>query len=371
MAGGGLEGVIASDSQICHVDGAAGRLIYRGYDVADLVEHCCFEEVAQLLWSGALPGARQLAELKAKLAAHRPLSAPMHHLLGDLPASAPPMSLLRTCVSAMGLSDPRAESSDLGTNLEMAQEMTAQVASIVASIHRIRRGYSPVHPEPGLSHAGNFLYMLSGRRPDDAATRIFDGCLILHAEHEFNASTFAARVIAATLSDIYSSVTGALGALRGPLHGGANQQVMVMLQAIGDPSRAADHVHRLLAGKQKVMGFGHRVYKTEDPRAAVLRRWCRELGEKLGQGQWFAMSQAIEKVMLEEKGLHCNVDFYSASVYHMLGIPTDLFTPVFAVARVAGWTAHVLEQYANNRLIRPLSNYTGPMDLKVKPLAER
>ena len=195
----------------------------------------------------------------------------------------------------MGLSDPRAESSEPGTNLEMAQEMTAQVASIVASIHRIRRGHAPVQPEPGLSHAGNFLYMLSGKRPDDAAARIFDGCLILHAEHEFNASTFAARVIAATLSDIYSSVTGALGALRGPLHGGANQQVMIMLQEIGNPSRAADHVHRLLAAKQKVMGFGHRVYKTEDPRAAVLRRWCRELGEKLGQEQWFAMSQAIER----------------------------------------------------------------------------
>jgi citrate synthase len=228
-----------------------------------------------------------------------------------------------------------------------------------------------VQPEPGLSHAANFLYMLSGKRPDERAARIFDGCLILHAEHEFNASTFTARVIAATLSDIYSAITGAIGALRGPLHGGANQKVMLMLQEIGRPSRAADHVRRLLAAKQKVMGFGHRVYKTEDPRATFLRRWSQELGEKLGQPQWFEISQVVEKVMLEEKQIHCNVDFYSASVYHMLGIPTDLFTPVFAVSRTVGWTAHVLEQYANNRLIRPLANYVGPVDLKVKPIRER
>ena len=371
MAGAGLQDVIASDSQICLLDGAKGRLVYRGYDVAELVEHCDFEEVAHLLWTGELPRAAELAELKRKLAAHRPLSGAMHHLLGDLPASAPPMSLLRTCVSAMGVTDPRAESSDPATNLEMAQELTAQIASIVASIHRLRRGHGPVQPEPGLSHAANFLYMLNGKRPDERTARIFDGCLILHAEHEFNASTFAARVIAATLSDIYSAITGAIGALRGPLHGGANQKVMLMLQEIGEPSKAADHVRRLLAAKQKVMGFGHRVYKTEDPRATFLRRWSQELGEKLGQPQWFQISQIIERVMLEEKKIHCNVDFYSASVYHMLGIPTDLFTPVFAASRTVGWTAHVLEQYANNRLIRPLANYTGPVDLKVKAIKDR
>ena len=290
-----MQDVIASDSKICLLDGVKGRLVYRGYDVADLVEHCGFEEVAHLLWTGALPTAAELDELKRKLAAHRPLSGAMHHLLGDLPASAPPMSLLRTCVSAMGLTDPRAESSDPAVNLEMAQEMTAQIASIVASIHRLRRGHGPVQPEPGLSHAANFLYMLSGKRPDERAARIFDGCLILHAEHEFNASTFAARVIAATLSDIYSAITGAIGALRGPLHGGANQKVMLMLQEIGQPSKAADHVRRLLAAKQKVMGFGHRVYKTEDPRATFLRRWSQELGEKLGQPQWFEISQVVEK----------------------------------------------------------------------------
>jgi citrate synthase len=365
MARAGLQDVIASDSEICLLDGVKGRLVYRGYDVADLVEHCSFEETAHLLWTGALPKAAELDELERKLAAHRPLSGAMHHLLSDLPASAPPMSLLRTCVSAMGLTDPRAESNDPATNLEMAQEMTAQIASIVASIHRLRRGHPPVQPEPGLSHAANFLHMLSGKRPDERSARIFDGCLILHAEHEFNASTFTARVIAATLSDIYSAMTGAIGALRGPLHGGANQKVMLMLREIGQPSKAADHVRRLLAAKQKVMGFGHRVYKGEDPRATFLRRWSQELGEKLGQPQWFEISRAVERAMLEEKGIHCNVDFYSASVYHLLGIPTDLFTSVFAASRTVGWTAHILEQYANNRLIRPLANYVGPVDLKL------
>ena len=281
------------------------------------------------------------------------------------------MSILRTCVSAMGLSDPRAESSDLAVNLDLAQEMTAQVASIVASTHRLRRGLAPVRPEPGLSHAGNFLFMLTGKRPDELSEHVFDVALTLHADHEFNASTFAGRVIAATLSDIYSSVTGAIGALRGPLHGGANQKVMQMLLEIGEPAKAADYIQGLLAARQKIMGFGHRVYKTEDPRAAVLRRWSRELGQRLGQSRWPEMSAIIEDVLLKEKGLHCNVDFYSASVYHMLGIPPDLFTPIFAVARVVGWTAHILEQYANNRLIRPLSNYTGPMNLEVKPIAER
>jgi citrate synthase len=253
----------------------------------------------------------------------------------------------------------------------MAEELEAQVASIVASVDRIQRGKSPVLPEPGLSHAGNFLYMLSGKRPDELAERVFDGCLTLHIDHEFNASTFTARVIAATLSDIYSAVTGAIGALRGPLHGGANQRVMAMLEEIETPDRAEAYLKDLLAKKEKVMGFGHRVYKTEDPRAAILRRWCRELGEKTGQAQWAEISEILESVMLEEKGIHCNVDFYSASVYHMLGIPTDLFTPIFAVARTVGWTAHVLEQYADNRLIRPLSEYVGPMDRKVKPIAER
>lgn len=367
MPTAGLEGVVAADSAISKVDGQHGRLIYRGYEVTDLVEHCSFEEVAHLLWTGRLPKAAEFDRLKRALAAHRPLSEPMHDLLAHLPASAPPMSLLRTCISAMGLTDPRAESSEADVNLEMAEEMTAQVASIVASIHRLRRGHAPVRPEPGLSHAGNFLYMLSGTRPAPLAEHVFDTCLTLHADHGFNASTFTCRVIAATLSDIYSAVTGGLGALRGPLHGGANQKVMAMLQEIGTPDRAADYVKDLLPKKQKVMGFGHRVYKTEDPRAAILRVWCRKLGAEQGDTKWADIQAIIEQVMLDEKGIHCNVDFYSASVYNLLGIPTDLFTPIFAVARVVGWTAHVLEQYANNRLIRPLCNYVGPTGLTVTP----
>jgi citrate synthase len=367
----GLEGVVAADSAICKVDGQAGRLIYRGYDIQDLAENATFEEAAYLVWNGELPNADQLDVLRRKLAAHRPLSEPMRNSIASLPTSAPPMTLLRTCVSVLGVNDPRAESSDPDVNLEMAEELEAQVASIVASTYRIRRGLEPVRPEPGLSHAGNFLYMLSGKRPTELAERIFDNCLTLHIDHGFNASTFTGLVIAATLSDIYSAVTGAIGALRGPLHGGANQKVMVMLQEIGDPAKAEDYIKDLLARKQKVMGFGHRVYKTEDPRAAILRKWCRQLGEETGQTVWPEISEVLERVMLDEKGLNCNVDFYSASVYHMLGIPTDLFTPIFAVARTVGWTAHIREQYADNRLIRPLCNYTGPTDKKVKPIDER
>jgi len=367
MEKAGLEGIVAADSAVSHVDGQAGKLIYRGYEVQDLAANCTFEQVAHLIWRGALPTAAELVALKRTLAAHRPLSEQMAHVLSELPASAPPMSVLRTCVSIIGLSDPRAESPEAGVNLEIAEELTAQMSSIVASIHRIRRGLPPVRPEPGLSHAGNFLYMLTGKRPSDLAEEVFDDCLVLHVDHGFNASTFTARVIASTLSDLYSAITGAIGALRGPLHGGANQHVMEMLEQIGEPARAADYVKGLLAAKKKVMGFGHRVYKTGDPRAAVLRRWSRTLGEKLGDTRWADISAIIEQVMADEKGLDCNVDFYSASVYHMLGIPNDLFTPIFAVARVVGWTAHVLEQYANNRLIRPLSNYTGPLGLRAAP----
>jgi citrate synthase len=367
----GLEGIVAADSGISHVDGEAGKLIYRGYMIEDLAEHCKFSEVAYLLWHGKLPTASELSELRRNLAAHRPLSDRMMKVLTTLPVSAPPMSLLRTCMSAIGLEDPRAESNEFGTNLEIAIELTAQMSSVIAAIHRLRRGLTPVEPEPGMSHAGSFLHMLTGKVPEELPERVFDDCLVLHAEHGFNASTFTARVIAATLSDTYSAITGAIGALRGPLHGGANMKVMGMLEEIGEPSKAADYVKDLLANKQKVMGFGHRVYKTEDPRARILRKWSQELAESLGETKWFEMSAIIEKVMAEEKGIKCNVDFYSASVYHLLGIPADLFTPIFALARTTGWTAHILEQYSNNRLIRPLCNYVGPMGLKVVPIDER
>jgi len=371
MAGKGLEGITAAESAISKVDGQAGRLIYRGYEIKDLAENASFEEVAHLVWTGKLPTRSELDSVKRELAAHRPLTERMSHVLSELPASSPPMSTLRTCVSIMGMMDPRAESPEPEVNLDMVQDLTAQAASIVASVHRIRRGLPPVRPEPGLSHAGNFLYMLNGAIPDELSEQVFDDCLILHIDHGFNASTFTGRVIASTLSDIYSAVTGAIGALRGPLHGGANQKVMLMLEEIGEPARAEAYVRDLLERKVKVMGFGHRVYKVEDPRATVLRRWCRELGEKVGQPQWAEISETLERILLEEKGLHCNVDFYSASVYHLLGIPTDLFTPIFAVARIVGWTAHMLEQYGNNRIIRPLCDYTGGFDRKVEPIDER
>jgi len=367
----GLEGVVAANSSISHVDGEAGKLIYRGYTIGDLAAHCRFSEVAYLLWHGRLPNANELAELERSLGAHRPLSERMMKVLTTLPVSAPPMSLLRTCVSAIGLEDPRAESNEFDTNLEIAIELTAQMSSVIAAVRRLRRGLEPIEPEPGMTHAGSFLHMLTGRMPDDIAQHVFDDCLILHAEHGFNASTFTARVTAATLSDTYSAITGAIGALRGPLHGGANMKVMKMLEEIGEPSKAADYVKDLLARKQRVMGFGHRVYKTEDPRAVILRDWSRKLGESLGDTKWFEMSSIIEKIMLEEKGLHCNVDFYSASVYRLLKIPPDLFTPIFALARTTGWTAHVLEQYSNNRLIRPLCKYVGPVGLKVVPIEDR
>lgn len=367
----GLEGVVAADSRISHVDGEAGKLIYSGYMIEDLAEKCKFSEVAYLLWHGVLPNSTQLDELGRHLAAHRPLSDRMVSILSAMPVSAPPMSLLRTCVSAIGLEDPRAESNEFETNLEVAIELTAQVASVIAAIHRLRRGLQPVNPEPGMSHAAAFLHMLTGEIPDPLAAEVLDDCLILHAEHGFNASTFTARVIAGTLSDTYSAVTGAIGALRGPLHGGANMKVMLMLQEIGEPSKAADYIMNILANKQKVMGFGHRVYKVEDPRARILRRWSKELGERMGETKWYEMSAIIEKLMLEEKGIPCNVDFWSASVYHLLGIPADLFTPIFALARTVGWTAHILEQYSNNRLIRPLSNYVGPVGLKVTPIEQR
>jgi citrate synthase len=281
------------------------------------------------------------------------------------------MSVLRTAVSAIGLFDARAESPVRETNIDMAMELTSQTASIVATFHRQRQGLEDVWSDPGLSHAANFLFMLTGTRPDPLSERVFDQCLTLHADHEFNASTFTGRVVASTLSDLYSAVSAAIGALRGPLHGGANTRVMYMLDEIGSPEKAAAYVKDRLARKERVMGFGHRVYKTEDPRAGVLRRLCGELATHTGQEQWSEICSAIEDVMQSEKGMYCNVDFYSAPVYRMLGLSTDLYTPIFAISRVVGWTAHILEQYSNNRLIRPLSNYTGPKERTVPPIEDR
>ncbi|MFN3386150.1 MAG: citrate synthase [Candidatus Thermochlorobacter sp.] len=367
----GLEDIIAATSGICFIDGKKGRLVYRGYDVHDLVNGgATFEEVIYLLWYGKLPNRRELNDFNKRLAQYRRLPREVVAHLYTIPTSAPPMEALRTAVSELALYDDD-ERMTTEAHFERAFKLMSQVATIVAFDERIRNEKDLIQPDPSLPFATNFLYMLTGKLPDSEMTRLFDICLILHADHELNASTFTARVIAATLSDMYSAIAGAIGALKGPLHGGANEQVMRMLIEIGDPSRAEGYVRKLLSEKKKIMGFGHRVYKTEDPRATHLRKMSELLGYRTGNLKWYEMCRRIEAIVLQEKGLYPNVDFYSASVYHLMGISIDLFTPVFAVARTSGWIAHILEQYANNRLIRPTAEYIGPMDEKYIPIEER
>lgn len=368
---GGLEGVVAADSAVCFIDGNEGVLIYRGINIHELAERATFEEVAFLLWNGRLPGQSELAELNRQFSRSRALSAGVEQILRNSPSHVHPMALLRTAVSAAGLADPEAEDSSDDANRRKAVRLTAQMAAIVAAIDRIRTGKSLVEPRSDLSHAGNFLWMLTGKEPGAFATRVMDVALILHADHGFNASTFAARITVSTLSDLYSGIVSALGALKGRLHGGANEGVMRMLTEIGSVDRVDGYVHNAIAAKQRVMGFGHRVYRTEDPRATHLRRLSEQLGTSAGKPEMFEMSRRIEEIMISTKGLNANVDFYSASTYHCLGIPTDLFTPVFAVSRISGWTAHIFEQLADNRLIRPKENYTGPFGLHYVPIAQR
>ena len=359
---GGLEDVIAASSGICYLDGDRGVLAYYGYDIHDLARGATFEEVCYLLWHGRLPARAELGDLQSQLAAARPLSEPVLRLMKILP-SADGMDALRTLTSALGHYDPEASDNSPAANARKAIRLTAQMASLVATYGRLQAGGGPIQPDPALSHAANFLYMLSGTRPSALATRAFDVALVLHADHELNASTFAARVAAATLTDLHSAIVAAIGTLKGPLHGGANADVMRLLIDIGQdatPERVDEAIRGRLARKVKIPGFGHRVYRTEDPRATHLRRMSRELGERAGNTRWFEMSQRIEKLVTGEKKLYPNVDFYSASTYYTLGIPIDLFTPIFAVSRVSGWTAHCLEQYANNRLIRPRTEYIGP-----------
>jgi citrate synthase len=357
----GLEDVVAATSSICYLDGARGVLAYYGYDIHDLAKGT-FEETCYLLWHGRLPNRAELGDLQSQLAAARPLSEPILRLMKQLPAS-DGMDTLRTLTSALGQYDPEANDSSPQANDRKAVRLTAQLGSLVATYGRLQAGGGPIQPDPALGHAANFLYMLKGERPNALATRAFDVALILHADHELNASTFAARVAAATLTDLYSAIVGAIGALKGPLHGGANAEVMRMLIEIGpeaSPERVDEAVHAKLAKKIKIPGFGHRVYRTEDPRATHLRKMSKELGDRAGNTRWFEMSRRIEALVTGEKKLYPNVDFYSASTYYTLGIPIDLFTPIFAVSRVSGWTAHCLEQYANNRLIRPRTDYIGP-----------
>ncbi len=361
VAGKGLEGIVAANSGVCWIDGQAGVLAYRGIDIHELAERSTFEETAYLLWHGKLPSATELAAFSKTLAEARELPAPIVELMKAFPRQATPMEVLRTAVSALSFYDPDEKAVDHRSNLRKAFALTAQVPMIVAAWDRIRNGQDVVPADKSLSHAGNFVWMLRGEKPSETATKTFDVALILHADHELNASTFAARVIAATLADMHSAVTGAIGALKGPLHGGANEAVMHMLFAIdkagADP---VEHVRQMLADKKKISGFGHRVYQTEDPRATHLRRMSEQLGKADGNPKWFDMSRAIELYIKGEKKLNANVDFYSASTYTTLGIPIDLFTPIFAVSRIAGWAAHVIEQLDDNRLIRPRAEYTGP-----------
>jgi citrate synthase len=358
----GLEDIVATSSAICYLEGDRGVLAYCGYDIHDLARQATFEEVCFLLWHRRLPTRAELGDLQSQLAAARPLPESILRLLRTLPGGNG-MDLLRTLTSALGNYDPEASDNSLPANYRKAVRLTAQIGSIVATIGRMAVGGGPIQPDPALGHAANFLYMLTGDRPGSLATRAFDVALILHADHELNASTFAARVAAATLTDIHSAIVAAIGTLKGPLHGGANADVMRMLLEVGPtapPEKAEALVRARLARKEKIPGFGHRVYHTEDPRATHLRQMSKELTAKAGQPVWYEMSQRIESVVRSEKKLNPNVDFYSASTYYALGIPIDLFTPIFAVSRISGWTAHVLEQYANNRLIRPRAEYVGP-----------
>jgi citrate synthase len=361
VVGKGLAGVVAANSGICWIDGDAGVLAYRGIDIHELAENSTFEECSYLLWFGRLPRRAELDEFSKRLSAARQLDPKIIDLIRSFPRSATPMEVLRSAVSALSFYDPDESDNEHDANVSKSFRLTSQIAMLVAAYDRLRKGKAVVEPDPSLSHAANFLWMLNGEKPSVTATKTFDVALILHADHELNASTFAARVIAATLSDIHSAITGAIGALKGPLHGGANEAVMRMLFAIDkEGADPVDYVAKLLAQKKKISGFGHRVYHTEDPRATHLRKMSEELGESSGNAKWFKMSRAIEKYILAEKKLNANVDFYSASTYTMLGIDLDLFTPIFAVSRISGWAAHVIEQLDDNRLIRPRAEYIGP-----------
>lgn len=368
---GGLEGVVAGTSSICEVDGINGKLSYRGIDIHELVAHSTFEETAYLLWNGQLPTGVQLRELQGQLSCCRDLPHGVVRMIIDFPETAEPMMVLRTAVSALSMFDPGGTEHHHDMDLSRAILLTSRVPAIIAAHHRARQKLDPIPPKHSLGTASNFLYMLTGLVPSDHMSSTLDKCLILHADHELNASTFAGRVAAATLSDLYSSVTAAIGTLAGPLHGGANEQVMNMLRRIGDPAKAEEYVANLLAEGDKVPGFGHRVYRTQDPRAFELKKMAEAMGRETGETRWYEMSQRIEQFMMLEKGINANVDFYSASVYYGMGIPVDIFTPVFAVSRIAGWTAHILEQYENNRLIRPRADYTGLRNVPYVPIENR
>lgn len=368
----GLRGVVAAQSSIGDVNGEEGILIYQGYDIHDLAEHSTFEEVIYLLWNGRLPKREELDELNSQIRANYPIPSEIVDLMKTFPKDADPMDVLRTSVSALGFYDKEtAHKTDRENAVKAAIKLTAQFPTVVTAWERIRQGKEVVAPLADQNIATNFLYMLRGEMPEADEVKIFDICLILHADHELNASTFTTRVIAGTLADVYGSVTGGICALAGPLHGGANTNVMKMLLEIGSLENVDSWLDKALEEKRKIMGIGHAVYKTEDPRATWLRKFSKQVGEKVGNLQWFEMSQKIEKAMHEKKGMFPNVDFYSASTYYLMGIPLDQYTPIFAVSRISGWTGHILEQYSNNKLIRPRAEYIGERGLKYAPIGER
>jgi len=357
----GLEGIVATTSKICYIDGDQGVLAYRGIDIHELADNSTFEETCYLLWNGSLPTKTELKDLQQRLTVERKLDPAIIDFLRTLPRNAAPMDVLRTAVSALGLYDADEKNNDHDANVRKSIRLTSQIAMIVAAYDRLRKGKAVVQPDPSLSHAANFLLLLNGAAPSKTAERALDIALILHADHELNASTFAARVTAATLSDMHSAITSAIGALKGPLHGGANEAVFRILSQIDSSGTdPVEYIRGMLAQKKKISGFGHRVYHTEDPRATHLRKMSEDLCNSSGEPKWFEMSRKIEQFVKAEKKLNANVDFYSASTYHVLGIDVDLFTPIFAVSRISGWTAHVIEQLDDNRLIRPRADYIGP-----------
>jgi citrate synthase len=367
----GLKGVIAADSEVCFIDGQQGILSYRGYSIHGLAENSTFEEVAFLLLEGELPTRRQLDEFRATLASQRDVPAQVIAFLRTVPKDAVTMSVLRSAVSVAGLYDSQAEEHSPDANRTKAIRLIARMGSIVAAFHRLRQGLEPVASRADLGHAANFLNQLNGRVPSEQETRAMDMILVLHAEHSFNASTFAGRVVGATLSDMYSAVVGAIGALKGPLHGGANTEVLNTLMEIGTVDNVEPWVEAQLAKKAKFMGFGHAVYQVEDPRAPHLKDLSRQLGEEKGDTKWYEMSVKLEGLVKEAIQKNCNVDFYSASLQHYMGVPGDLFTCIFAVSRIAGWCAHILEQWSDNKIIRPSCNYTGPSDRPYVPIDRR
>jgi len=367
----GLEGVVAAESALCDLDGANGRLAYRGYDIADLAGHASFEEVLHLLWLGDLPTRAQLNALNGGLVAARPIPEALIETYRLLPKDVDPMRALQLSSAVLGMYDPDKTDNSHEANLRKAVRLTAQLATAICAHHRVRSGKEPVPPARDLGHAANFLYMLTGQRPSDVNARAFDASLVLYAEHELNASTFTTRVISSTLSDMHSAVAGGVGALKGPLHGGAGEAVMLTLQEIGRLEDVGPFVERALGAKRRLMGFGHRVYRAGDPRAAILRRLAEEACRLSGQGIWFEMAVKLHEHVNKAKGLIPNVDFYSAPLFYVLGIPVDLFTPVIAASRIAGWTSHIVEQHDDNRLIRPRGAYTGPGRRTVVPLAKR